>query len=119
MRDRDGDLGAAVSRGADRRLEQRYGVTLEAELAHAGRVVCVEVGDVSGSGALVVMENPPPPGARVVLSFEDFGAIDMIVMHAGKHYCGLCRLDPSPADGLVDWAHRQPVTPPATPDASA
>ena len=113
-RDGDWDVCAALSGGgAERRREQRYEVTLRGELHFDRKIVPVEIGDISSGGAFVVMEDPPPSGQAVILRIEEFGTVEMIVMHAGKHFCGLRRTETEDrGDALVEWALQQPAMSP-------
>jgi PilZ domain len=117
----DWDVSAALSgRGAERRTEQRFEVTLRGELHFDKKVVPVEIGDVSTSGAFVFVEDPPSIGCEVTLRIENFGTVEMIVMHVGKHFCGLRRTPASEGDdGLLEWARQQPAMSRAHPWSSA
>ena len=45
--------------GAERRREQRYDVNLNGDLGVDGEILPVTIGDLSGSGAMLVLDRPP------------------------------------------------------------
>src|SRR3954471_9508621 len=91
------------TRGIERRKEVRYDVELHGELRHGGKVFAVQIADISGSGALVLMTNPPKAGSEAELWIQDFGTVPIKIMHAGEHFCGVSITDPAKyRDRLLD-----------------
>ncbi len=98
----------AGSQGADRRRERRYEVELHGELRYDGAAFAVQIADISGSGALVFMEDPPEAGSEAELWIEDFGVIPIEIMHAGEHFCGIAIVNPAKhRDRLLDWLRQE------------
>jgi len=96
---------------SDRRKERRYEVELHGELRYEGAAVAVQIADISGSGALVFMEDPPPAGTEAQLWIEDFGIIPIEIMHAGEHFCGVAISNPARyRDRLLDWLRQEATT---------
>ena len=94
---------AAVS-GAERRREKRYEVQLKGELGVDGEIVPVTVGDLSGSGALVMMESPPEEGTVADLWITGFGDVEIKVMFSGDGLCGVMFTRPAEhRDRLLKW----------------
>ena len=90
--------------GAERRRERRYQVELHGELRFDGKSVPVQIVDLSASGALVMATDPPAADELVDLWIEDFGLIQMDVMHASGSYCGLALANPAAdRDELLEW----------------
>ena len=48
--------------GAERRREQRFDVNLDGYLGVDGEILPVTIGDLSGSGAMLVLDRPPEEG---------------------------------------------------------
>ena len=87
------------------RREWRYPVYVGGELRLEGNTHQAEVVQLSNSGALVHLECPPPVGANAELWIEDFGAIEVKVIHSGKHLCGLALLRGAPGlEEFLKWA---------------
>ncbi len=96
---------------SDRRKERRYEVELHGELRYEGAAVAVQIADISGSGALVFMEDPPPAGTEAELWIEDFGILPIEIMHAGEHFCGVAISNPARyRDRLLDWLRQEATT---------
>src|SRR5882672_4848016 len=73
----------------ERRKEKRLDAHLKGRLRFAARTFAMEIGDLSRSGALVLVKDPPPPGALAELWIEDYGPIAIQVMHSGVYFCGV------------------------------
>ena len=93
---------------ADRRKDRRYQVELHGELRYDGAAFAVQIADVSASGALVFMEDPPPAGSEAELWIEDFGMLPIEIMHAGEHFCGVAISNPARhRDRLLEWLRQE------------
>jgi hypothetical protein len=93
---------------ADRRRERRYEVELHGELRVDGACYEVQIADMSGSGALVFMEDPPEAGSTAELWIEDFGIVPVEIMHAGEHFCGIAISNPAKyRDRLLTWLRQE------------
>jgi hypothetical protein len=89
---------------AERRKERRYQVELRGELRVDGNAIPVQIADLSASGALLIMQDPPPAGDLVDLWIEDFRTITLEVVHASGSYCGLALANPAKdRDDLLEW----------------
>jgi hypothetical protein len=87
------------------RREWRYPVYVGGELRLEGKTHQAEVVQLSSSGALVHLECPPPVGANAELWIEDFGAIEVKVIHSSERLCGLALLRGAPGlDEFLKWA---------------
>lgn len=87
------------------RREWRYPVYVGGELRFDGKTHQAEVVQLSNSGALVHLECPPPVGANGELWIEDFGAIEVKVIHASNRLCGLALLrGATRLDEFLKWA---------------
>src|SRR3954463_6680796 len=96
---------------ADRRKERRYEVKLHGELRYDGAAFAVEIADVSGSGALVFMEDPPPAGSEAELWIDDFGILPIEIMHSGEDFCGVAIANPARyRDRLIQWLREEDTT---------
>lgn len=94
--------------GSERRKERRYEVQLKGELRFEDGVVPVQIADLSGSGALVFIENPPPAGSEADLWIENFGEVAIEIMHAGESFCGLAFVRPDLCrDRLLEWLRQE------------
>ena len=94
--------------GAERRTERRYEVELHGELRFDGKAVPVKIADLSPSGALLMISNPPQSGRIVQLWIEDFGVVDVEVMHSGDTFCGLALANPAKQrDQLIEWLRQE------------
>jgi hypothetical protein len=93
---------------SDRRRERRYEVELHGELRVDGACYAVQIADISGSGALVFMEDPPEAGSTAELWIEDFGTLPIEIMHAGEHFCGIAISNPAKyRDRLLTWLRQE------------
>jgi hypothetical protein len=89
---------------SDRRKERRFDVELHGELRYDGAAFPVQIADISGSGALVFMEAPPPAGSKADIWIEDFGMLPIQIMHTGEYFCGVAITDPARyRPRLLDW----------------
>lgn len=89
----------------DQRLERRYLVEIRGEFRHDSCVHPVDIVELSGSGALVVIDVPPPVGEEAELWIEDFGTVSVKVIHSGQHSCGLAVIGgEGTLEELLDWA---------------
>ena len=94
--------------GSERRKERRYEVQLNGELRFDDEAVPVQIADLSASGALVFLEGPPPAGTEAELWIENFGGVDVEIMHAGESFCGLAFIHPDRCrDRLMDWLRQE------------
>ena len=95
---------APAPSGSERRKEPRYDVELRGELHCDGASFSVLIADISGSGALVFMEQPPNPGSDAQLWIEDFGVIPIRIVHVGQYFCGVAIAQPEQHRArLLDW----------------
>lgn len=93
---------------SDRRKERRYEVELHGELRIEDACYEVQIADISGSGALVFMEDPPEAGSTADLWIADFGIIPIEIMHAGEHFCGVAISNPAKyRDRLLNWLRQE------------
>ena len=94
--------------GAERRKERRYQVEKHGELRFDGKAVPVQIADLSASGALLMIQDPPPAGSVVELWIDDFGVVDVEVVHSGKTFCGLALANPAAdRDDLLEWLRQE------------
>jgi PilZ domain-containing protein len=99
---------AGGSDRSDRRRERRYEVELHGELRFDNAAFAVQIADMSGSGALVFLEGPPPAGSQAELWIEDFGTLPVEIMHAGEHFCGVGIINPAAyRDRLMEWLREE------------
>src|SRR5579883_1944233 len=84
-----------ASSGAERRSEQRFEVDLKGEMGVDGEIVPVTIVDLSGSGALLVLEKPPEEGILADLWIEGFGDLEIKVMFAGDGVAGVMFTHPA------------------------
>jgi PilZ domain len=104
-----GDLQGANA--ADRRKDRRFEVELHGELRYSAAAFAVQIADISASGALVFMEDPPPPGSKAELWIEDFGILPIEIMHSGEYFCGVAITDPVLyRDRLLDWLRQETIS---------
>src|SRR5258706_15066393 len=95
---------------SDRRKERRYEVELHGELRYEGAAVAVQIADISASGALVFMEDPPPAGSKAELWIEDFGVLPIQIMHSGEYFCGVAITNPvRHRDRLLNWLRQEAI----------
>jgi len=106
--------GSGAGDPSDRRKERRYEVELHGELRIDDACYEVQIADISGSGALVFMEDPPEAGSTADLWIEDFGIVPIEIMHAGEHFCGVAISNPAKyRDRLLSWLREAAVEAPA------
>ena len=90
--------------GAERRREKRYKVQLRGELGVDGEIIPVSIGDLSGSGALIMMPRPPDQGTVGDLLIAGFGDVEIKVMFSGDGMCGVMFTHPTEhRDRLLKW----------------
>ena len=90
--------------GAERRREQRYDVKLNGDLGVDGEILPVTIGDLSGSGALLVLDNPPEEGTIADLWIAGFGDLEIKVMFCGDGVAGVMFTHPAEhRDRLLNW----------------
>jgi CheY-like chemotaxis protein len=93
---------------AESRKERRYAVELHGEFRFDGKSVPARIAELSPSGALLMMSDPPPSGAMAELWIEDFGALAVEVMHSGDTFCGLALAKPAEQrDKLIEWLRQE------------
>ena len=103
-----GSMPSDFGNPADRRKERRYEVELHGELRIDGACYAVQIADMSGSGALVFMEDPPEAGTAAELWIEDFGIVPVEIMQAGEHFCGIAISNPAKyRDRLLNWLRQE------------
>jgi PilZ domain len=92
----------------DRRRDRRYQVELGGELRFDDQTVPVRIADLSVSGALLYMADPPPAGTNGELLVEDFGPIRSEIVHCGDGCCGVRWIDfAAHRDRLLDWLREE------------
>jgi len=97
--------------GPDRRKEPRFEVELRGELRYDAAAFAVQIADISASGALVFMEDPPPAGSKAELWIEDVGVLPIQIMHSGEYFCGVAITNPVQyRDRLLDWLRLQAMS---------
>jgi hypothetical protein len=80
------------------------------ELRYDATAFAVQIADISGSGALVFMEDPPPAGSRAELWIEDFDVLPTQIMRAGEYFCGVAITNPTRyRDRLLDWLRQETI----------
>ena len=90
--------------GAERRKEKRYEVQLSGQLGIDGRVFPVRIGDISASGALLIMVAPPREGIIGDLCIAGFGDLEIEVAYCGDGVCGVMFTHPALCrDRLLKW----------------
>jgi hypothetical protein len=94
----------------DRRRDRRFEVELHGELRYDAAAFAVQIADISGSGALFFMENPPPAGGRAELWIEDFGILPIQIMRAGEYFGGVAITNPPRyRDRFLDWLRQETI----------
>src|ERR1700761_3780082 len=94
--------------GAERRGEQRYDVNLDGDLGVDGEILPVTIGDLSGSGALLVIDRPPEEGTIADLWITGYGDLEIKVMFSGDGLCGVMFTNPAEhRDRLLKWLTQQ------------
>ena len=78
----------------ERRKEYRVQVSLRGRLLVDGKTIPVEIGDISASGALVMLKGAPERGIKAELWIEEYGPIEVQIAHSGAYFCGLSFADP-------------------------
>lgn len=100
----------------DRRKEVRHTVNLIGKLSYGEKSFPLEVGDLSVSGALILMKDPPAAGTAADLWIEGYGPIAIQIVHGGAYFCGISFNDPAEHRlKLQHWlgedpARRQPIS---------
>jgi hypothetical protein len=92
--------------GAERRKEIRHRVELRAALRFQDRELPAQIGELSMSGALVFLKDPPPTGSDVELIIEDANPIAAKIMHSGQYFCGLALANQKHRDLFLKWIPR-------------
>jgi len=94
--------------GAERRREERFEVKLPGDLGVDGEIIPVTIGDLSGSGALLVLDNPPDEGTVADLWISGFGDLEIKIMFAGDGVAGVMFTHPAEhRDRLLKWLTKQ------------
>jgi hypothetical protein len=94
--------------GAERRREQRYDVSLNGDLGVDGEILPVTIGDLSGSGAMLVLDRPPEEGTIADLWIAGYGDLEIKVMFSGDGLCGVMFTHPAEhRDRLLKWLTQQ------------
>lgn len=89
---------------AERRREKRYEVELGGQLGVDGEVLPVTIGDLSASGALIYLPNPPTEGIIGDLWINGFGDVEVKIVFSGDGLCGLMFTHPAQhRDRLLKW----------------
>jgi hypothetical protein len=95
----------------NQRKERRYQVDLHGELYYGSKVFAAQITDISESGALLLLHNPPPAGAEADMWIEDFGSLPVVIIHSGEFFCGIALCHPAKyPDELLDWLRRKATT---------
>jgi hypothetical protein len=95
---------ATIASGAERRREKRYEVQLDGQLGVEGNVISVRIGDISASGALLLMAEPPLEGTIGDLWIAGFGDLEIEVAYCGNGMCGVMFAHPALCrDRLLKW----------------
>lgn len=99
---------SAAKNGAEQRRERRYKVDLWGEIRFEDGAIPVRIGDLSASGAFLYLDNPPPRGCVVTLYIQDYGEIEMEIMHATDKFCGVAMKNPAEHRGpLLEWLRQE------------
>lgn len=107
----DSSNDTSLPRGAERRREKRHEIQLKGELGLDGKIVQVTIGDLSGSGALIMVANPPEEGTLADLWISGFGDVEIKVMFSGDGVCGVMFTRPAEhRDRLLKWLTQQLAT---------
>jgi hypothetical protein len=106
---------SAGAQSSEQRREKRYKVNLWGELRFTDGALPVRIGDLSVSGALLYLDSPPPRGAVVTLYIEQFGEIEIEIMHSGEAFCGVAMRNPAAHRmRLMDFLRQETVVDSAT-----
>ena len=90
--------------GAERRRERRYDVNLNGDLGVDGEILPVTIGDLSGSGAMLVLDRPPEEGTIADLWINGFGDLEVKIMFSGDGVAGVMFTHPAEhRDRLLKW----------------
>src|SRR4051812_45027560 len=94
--------------GAERRREERFDVDLKGDLGVDGEILPVTIGDLSGSGALLVLDHPPEEGTIADLWITGFGDLEIKIMFSGDGVAGVMFTHPAEhRDRLLKWLMQQ------------
>ena len=94
--------------GAERRRDERFEVDLKGDLGVDGEILPVTIGDLSGSGALLVIDHPPEEGTIADLWIAGFGDLEIKVMFSGDGVAGVMFTHPAEhRDRLLKWLMQQ------------
>ena len=105
-----------VPTGAERRKEKRYQVQLDGQLGVAGEIVSVRLADISASGALLLLPNPPAQGIIGDLWIAGFGDLEVEIAYSGDGMCGVMFTHPAACrDRLLHWLSQDVTLPAARP----
>jgi hypothetical protein len=74
-----------------------------ATLRSAGRTWWVHARDISQSGVRIEGEQPPPPGADIVITLEGFRPLAGVVRWSDEAACGIAFNGMIPFGELIDW----------------
>jgi hypothetical protein len=103
-------------RGAERRREKRYEVQLRGELGVDGEIIAVTIADLSASGAMLVLADPPEQGTVADLWITGFGDVEIKVMFCGDGVAGVMFTHPAEhRDRLLKWLTQDMVEAKAAP----
>lgn len=81
---------------------------LRGELGIDGEILPVGIGDLSGSGALLVMPQPLEQGAVGDLWISGFGDLEIKVMFSGDGMAGVMFTNPAEhRDRLLNWLRQE------------
>jgi hypothetical protein len=80
---------------SERRKDERHDVHLRGRMRLGEKFVPLEVGDLSRTGALILMKGAPERGAAAELWIEDYGPVAIEVMHSGAYFCGVSFREPT------------------------
>jgi PilZ domain len=79
----------------ERRRKTRHELPLKGKLRSGEKLLAVEIGDISLAGALILVNDAPPPGATAELWIEDCGPIAIEIVRSGAFFCGVAFKDPA------------------------
>ena len=80
---------------SEKRREERHTAHQLGRLRRGDKSFPLKVGDLSYSGALILIKDAPPVGAMAVLWIEDYGPIAIQVVRSGAYYCGVSFAKPA------------------------
>ncbi len=70
----------------------------------AGRIWPLLMGDMPGAGAILYLDEAPPPGEDAELWVENFGCVPVELIHSGRHFSGCVVSNPAVnRDRLMLW----------------